>query len=418
MKKILILAMAAVMMFGTSSCNKASKMRYVVELSTLDIVKELAAERADETFNRAVETVNTQKSQGDTTAALTLFYNAITGIDPNVNLSVYFAGRLQGVDNGNVSNEVVIKSLQHQIDEACSKTVEILKNRFKDKKVKKVERIGNTDRIVVEFSKYYDDQLDYLLQTRGELEFWATYSIKDEYTQDEYNRIYDMLIKTDSLCASKIYGNSKDTGSDAHPLLSLAVSARGLHPDPKVREYIDYNTRAPEIMFVRKTDTARVNSYIREGISANIIDPKEVKFLWSYRPHRHDSDVFILYAIKVEDYNKKTGLPKAKLEGNFVTDASQDFDQGGNQISMTMNSDAASICKDVTRDNVNKCIAIVIDDEVYVAPNVNDEISGGRSSISGDFTPEEAENISTILRCGPLPASLKIIEKVDLRKEK
>ncbi|MBP5516604.1 MAG: protein translocase subunit SecDF [Bacteroidales bacterium] len=388
-------------------------MNVMLEVSTVDVVKALAGNRADDTFNKAIDQA-LKDQESSNTDFVSLFYEAIKKINKDVRLSKYFGGKLNGITVNENDNDKVIAELKNKTSEAYEKTYDVITRRIDKFGVAQpnIQKLSATERILVELPGVKDPKrVRKLLRGTAKLEFWATYSIKDDQTQAEYNRMYNTLVQTDELCASKKRGNSNDTISNAHPLLSLAVSVRGPHPDPKVKDSIDYTPRAPEIMFVRETDTAKVNSYIREGISGNIINRKEVKFLWSYKPHKHDSKVYILYAIKVEDYDNETGEPKAKLEGDVVTDARQDFDQNGNEISMTMNSDGARIWKNVTHDNINKCVAIVLDDEVYSAPNVNDEIAGGRSSITGDFTLEEAKDLANVLKSGSLPAPARIVQE-------
>ena len=185
-----------------------------------------------------------------------------------------------------------------------------------------------------------------------------------------------------------------------HPLMSLFAQWQGYQPYP------------PVVFRATEADTATVNRMIAEGIRAGKINAREVKYLWSVKPIEENSNIFELYAIKIEDYDRNTNLPKAKLDGSVITDARQDFSNTeGNEISMSMNSEGAHAWKNITHDNVGKCVAIVLDDQVYSAPRVNGEIAGGRSSITGSFTLDEAKDLANVLKSGKLPAPARIVQE-------
>ena len=146
---------------------------------------------------------------------------------------------------------------------------------------------------------------------------------------------------------------------------------------------------------------------IDAAMEKRIIDNRTVKFLWGAKPVQDGSDIYQLYAIRI---NTRDG--SALLDGSVITDARQDFtNAGGNEISMTMNSEGAREWKRITGENVGNCIAIVLDNLVYSAPVVNGEIAGGRSSITGAFTLEEAKDLANILKSGKLPAPAVIVQE-------
>ena len=150
-----------------------------------------------------------------------------------------------------------------------------------------------------------------------------------------------------------------------------------------------------------------INRMIDAAMEKRIIDNRTVKFLWGAKPVQDGSDIYQLYAIRI---NTRDG--SALLDGSVITDARQDFtNAGGNEISMTMNSEGAREWKRITGENVGNCIAIVLDNLVYSAPVVNGEIAGGRSSITGAFTLEEAKDLANILKSGKLPAPAVIVQE-------
>ena len=137
--------------------------------------------------------------------------------------------------------------------------------------------------------------------------------------------------------------------------------------------------------------------------------PKDLRLKWGVSPSEFDKkgQTFELYAIKSTERNGK-----APLEGDVVTDAKDEFDQYSKPaVSMTMNSDGARRWAQLTKQNIGRSIAIVLDNYVYSAPNVNSEITGGRSQITGHFTPEQAKDLANVLKSGKMPAPAHIVQE-------
>ncbi len=169
--------------------------------------------------------------------------------------------------------------------------------------------------------------------------------------------------------------------------------------------------KGPVVGYAQGKDTTKVRSYLnKDKVKAQL--PQNVKFLWSAKPISEDRNVYALYAIKTKPGNKE----EAHLEGDVIVDANQDFDRSGQpNVSMTMNTKGARQWKRLTaeasRQDPKQAIAIVLDNRVYSAPVVQSEIAGGRSSITGNFTIEEAKDLANILKAGKLPAPANIIEE-------
>ena len=163
----------------------------------------------------------------------------------------------------------------------------------------------------------------------------------------------------------------------------------------------------PVVGYAHAKSREAISRMINVAFEKRVIDSRTVKFLWSAKPVQDGSDIYQLFAIRI---NTRDGA--ALLDGSVITDARQDFSNaGGNEISMTMNSEGARDWKRITGENVGKCVAIVLDDLVYSAPVVNGEIAGGRSSITGGFTLEEAKDLANILKSGKLPAPAVIVQE-------
>ena len=416
-------------------------MNVMLEVSTVDVVKALANYTKDETFNKAIEQALEEQKKSVNEDFVSLFYKAITSIDPNVRLSKYFSGHLSGITMNETDNTVVLNKLKEETSSAYDRTYEILRKRIDKFGVSQpsIQRLQASERILVELPGVKDPQrVRKLLKGTAQLEFWATYSVDDKKPQTltDYNRVLGYLTATDEYLAKRGHveedsatasvadtaavaentdsakagataSNDKNVNaaSEAHPLTSLNK--------PLQAENGQMIPAYPPVVFrAAEADTAAVNRMIAEGINAGKINAREVKYLWSVKPSKGTANIFELYAIKIEDYDRNTNLPKAKLEGDVITDARQDFSSNNeNGVSMTMNSEGARAWKNITHDNVGKCVAIVLDDQVYSAPRVNGEIPGGRSEISGDFTLEESKDLANVLKSGKLPAPAKIVQE-------
>jgi len=408
-------------------------MNVMLEVSTVDVVRALANYTNDETFNKAIDMALEQQKKSVNEDFVSLFYDAIISIKPDVRLAGYFSSQLAG-SNLNDDNDKILSMLKNETSSAYDRTYEILRRRIDKFGVAQpsIQRLQASERILVELPGVKDPQrVRKLLKGTAQLEFWATYSgdPNDSRLMSEYNRVFGYLTATDEYLATRGQASVADTTADSlalavadtlapvadqmntadqqseqykkdHPLMSLFVQRQGYQPYP------------PVVFYANEADTATVNRMIAEGVRAGKVNAREVKYLWSVKPVEENSNIFELYAIKIEDYDRNTNMPKAKLDGSVITDARQDFSNtDGNEISMSMNSEGAHAWKNITHDNVGKCVAIVLDDQVYSAPRVNGEIAGGRSSITGNFTLEEAKDLANVLKSGKLPAPARIVQE-------
>ncbi len=414
-------------------------MNVMLEVSTVDVVKALANYTKDETFNKAIEKALEDQKKVVNEDFVSLFYKAITSIDPNVRLSKYFSGRLSGITMNETDNAVVLAKLKEETSSAYDRTYEILRKRIDKFGVAQpsIQRLQASERILVELPGVKDPQrVRKLLKGTAQLEFWATYSVDDKKPQTltDYNRVLGYLTATDEYLAKRGHltedtaataGDNEAIAENTDSLASVDTNAVAKNNDnaedhpltslnrPIQAENGQMIPAYPPVVFrAAEADTAAVNRMIAEGVAAGKINAREVKYLWSVKPSKGTANIFELYAIKIEDYDRNTNLPKAKLEGDVITDARQDFsNNNGNEISMKMNSEGARAWKNITHDNIGKCVAIVLDDQVYSAPRVNGEIPGGSSEITGDFTLEEAKDLANVLKSGKLPAPAKIVQE-------
>ena len=412
-------------------------MNVMLEVSTVDVVKALANYTNDEVFNQAIEKALEMQKHSVNENFVNLFYDAIMEIKPDVRLAGYFSSQLTGTSL-NDDNATILAKLKEETGSAYERTYEILRKRIDKFGVAQptIQRLQASERILVELPGVKDPQrVRKLLKGTAQLEFWATYSgdMSDTRLLNEYNRVAGYLNATDEYLASR--GNLEQVVAEEADTMTAvadttaAVAEETTTPETEVdpqseqykkehplmslfAQYQGYPVYPPVVFRATEADTAKVSRMIAEGVRAGKVNAREVKYLWSVKPIAEGSNVFELYAIKIEDYDRNTNLPKAKLDGSVITDARQDFSNtDGNEISMTMNSEGAHAWKNITHDNVGKCVAIVLDDQVYSAPRVNGEIAGGRSSITGSFTLDEAKDLANVLKSGKLPAPARIVQE-------
>ena len=411
-------------------------MNVILEVSVPDVIKALADNKPDEAFNKALSEAAKQAttSQDD---VITLFIKEYHKTAPGAKLSELFATQqLKDKVNQKSSDAEVEKVLREEVKAAVTNSYNVLRTR--------IDRFGvvqpniqsledKMGRIMVELPGIKEpERVRKLLQGSANLEFWETYNAKEvaPYLQAADSKLRAVLAHettandtvaavdstalaateatpdkaisaADSLAAALKGGEKKQQASSAdleqlkkeHPLLAiLSVNPNG----------------GPVVGYANYKDTATVNSYLAmKEIAAEL--PKDLRLKWGVSPFEYDpkGQTFELYAIKSTERNGK-----APLEGDVVTDAKDDYDQYGKpSVSMSMNSDGARRWALLTKQNINKSIAIVLDNYVYSAPNVSNEITGGNSQITGHFTPEQAKDLANVLKSGKMPAPAHIVQE-------
>jgi SecD/SecF fusion protein len=426
-------------------------MNVILEVSLADLVQSLSGYNKDTTFvkafNKAKEKLLT--SQKD---FITLFGEAIKEVDPNARLAAFFSTmELKDKVKYNSTNEEVLKVIRDESTAAIDNSFKILRTRI-DKfgvvqpNIQKMETAG---RLLVELPGVKDPKrVRKLLQGTANLEFWETYENSDVIKSlwDANTRIAEIenskstakdtlknaiaskdakqlkkgdekvkQAKSDTAKSGEVAllkqmkGDTtakKDTSisqlesEKAYPLLSILRLNQGRNGEPLAGATVGY---------AHYKDTGKVNTYLNMKQVKSYF-PRDLRFLWAVKPYKYDKSgsLFELYAIKL------TGRDgRAPLTGDVVVNARQDFNQNRSEaeVSMAMNSEGTKVWARMTRENVGKFIAIVLDNYVYSAPRVNSEITGGNSQITGDFTVEEAKDLANVLESGRLPAPARIISE-------
>jgi len=419
-------------------------MNVMLEVSVVDIVKALSNNSQDETFVKAIRLAR-EKQKNSQSDFVTLFAESFKEIDANAQLAAIFnTVELKDRISYNSSNDEVIKVIREEVKNGYERTLNILRSRIDRFGVAQpnVQPIAATGRVMVELPGIKEpERVRKLLQGSAELEFWETYKFNEisQYFGDANAKLAKILNQNDAIEkiedkklndkavskkeTSKEVAEKEDEASDLVKQIeesdttateedaSFAQYAKTnplyayLHPSfyqDQSGQY--YPAQRAAVGYAKIQDTAYVNSMLKK---VKNVFPRDLKLAWMVKPNPEQPDVLELLALKIT-----TRDGEAALGGNVVTDARQDFDANGKaEISMSMNSEGARIWKHMTANNINRQIAIVLDGYVYSAPNVNNEIPNGRSSISGNFTLTEAKDLANILEAGKLPAPARIVQE-------
>lgn len=389
-----------------------------LEVSVRDILMGLSNNSKNPVFNKALVDATTAQKNSDKNY-VDLFYeafeNASKGTVKLSDPSIFGNKSLKDKINFKLTDEEVKPILKEEVKGSIGTAFEVLRNRIDRFGVTSpnIQRIGESGRVLIELPGAKDiDRVKKLLQSTAELQFWEAYDntqtanffIEANAKLAEILKIEENIQQEDSTIAKEseidaLLGEVKDSidTKAANPLFSVMY--------PSIPQ--NQNQRSSAVGTASIKDTAMVNKYLamKEVRALLPADMTYTKFLWDAKPIQN-TEVINLYAIKS---NREDVAP---IEGDVVSDASQVFDQLGihPEVSMTMNSQGTKQWAKLTTENVNKFVAVVLDDFVYSAPNVNEPITGGRTSISGNFTIEEAQDLANALKSGKLPASAKIIE--------
>ena len=398
-------------------------MNVVLEISVPDVVDFLADHKQDAAYQKALETAK-QEEMHSPKDFISLFVDAFHKDAPGHKLAEIFATQqLKGKVSTQSTDEEVEKALREEVASAIDNSYNVVTNRIDQygvvqPNIQKLE--GQEGRLMVEMPGIREpERMRKLLQGSANLEFWETYNNQEitPYLTQLDQRLANGETKVDTAATDStkkvqakaaatpkfaLNKNNAVKGEDAqmaalkkmHPLLSMLQTIPG--------------DALSLVGYASVRDTANINKLIYGQLAKQIL-PSDLKLLWSAKPEDglNKKNVYGLYALKIT-----TSDGRAPLEGDVVTDAKDDFNQHGRpQVSMTMNSEGAREWAALTKANVGKAIAIVLDGVVYSAPRVDGEIAGGQSSISGNFTIEDTKDLANTLKSGRMPAPAKIVQE-------
>ncbi|MBO7112274.1 MAG: protein translocase subunit SecDF, partial [Bacteroidaceae bacterium] len=404
-------------------------MNVILEVSIPDVVKALAANSQDPVFNETLAAAKKRSisSQENFIDIFAQEYARIAGADAK--LSTFFAtSNLKEKINSQTPNDEIIVVLKEEVNAAVSNSFNVLRtriDRFGVAQPNIQELAGKQGRIMVELPGIKEpERVRKLLQGSANLEFWETY-----YTSE----IQDVLNRIDSRLALKYADENPEEAKDdaaqetaqtaendlagqllagENPESDQATAAQRealLKSNPLFARLMPYPYQGSGEWvagIAHYSDTAEINRMLASP-EARAILPRDIVFLWGVKPFQGTEQYFELYNIKNDN---KNGQPD--LTGDVVTEAKADFDQYGRPcVSMAMNTEGARKWAALTRQNVNRGIAIVLDGYVYSAPNVNGEIPNGRSEITGNFTVEDTQDLANVLKSGKMPAPARIVQE-------
>ncbi len=418
-------------------------MNVTMEISLTDLIKSLAGNNDDASFNQAMVNAKTRQLTS-TTDYITLFVEEYDKLVPNGKLAAIFATKEnQGRINFNTTNEDVVKVIRLEADRAIERSFNILRTRIDKFGVTQpnIQLQEGSNRVLIELPGVTEqDRVRKLLQGTAKLEFWETFENAEIFPAlENANKVIAAKLKTTKDTVKTVATDSTAiaTTADAKPSLLNKLkgdTTKSKTDTSKSRELLarenplfavlapatftnEQNQQALRpgavVGYVLEKDTATVNSYLNMEEVRNSL-PSNVKFLWAVKPI-DKTTTFELFAVKVTSRDNQP-----VLGGDAIASAREDFDQRGNpEVQMTMNAEGAKIWKRVTAaaagnptdKNDNRCVAIVLDNYVYTAPVVQNEIAGGVSSISGNFTVAETKDLANVLQAGKLPAPAKIVEE-------
>lgn len=412
-------------------------MNVILEVSVPDVVAVLADHKTDPAFVKSMEEAKKEEetSQSDFISLFVKYYKQNA---PGHRLAEIFATQqMKGKVSTQSSDAEVERALRAEVQSAVDNSFNVVRNRI-DKfgvvqpNIQKLE--GQAGRIMVEMPGIREpERVRKLLQGSANLEFWETYNSQEIVPAlSQLNQRYAAMLsgKKEVKDSTNTDSIATDTASVEKANLAAALGANKNKKDGKIgknakdkanqvdqlkKENPLFSVFQPSqgqslsvVGYALSRDTAEVNKVIYSEIAKQVL-PSDVRLLWSAKPADFDTkgQVYELHAIKVTEPSGR-----APLEGNVITSSKDGFDQQGHPcVSMQMNSDGARRWAQLTKQNIGKAIAIVLDDAVYSAPRVNGEISGGDSQITGNFSIEDTKDLANTLNSGKMPAPTRIVQE-------
>ena len=408
-------------------------MNVILEISVPDVIENLADHKTDAGFTNAMKEARAQEEAngGD---FVSLFINAYHKSAPGHKLAEVFATQqLQGKVSPQSSDAEVEKAIRASVQDAIDNSFNVVRTRI-DKfgvvqpNIQKLE--GQQGRIMVEMPGISQpERMRKMLQGSANLEFWETYNSEEiaPYLQQLDTRLangdHEVEAKDSVAADSAKKEVAKAEPAKAAPKLNLKKgdeakskinaeeqSAAAIKAHPLLaRLQLVPGQGLSTVGYASVRDTAAINKLIHSALAKQVL-PSDLKLLWSAKPadHLNVKNIYELHALKVT-----TSTGRAPLEGDVITDAKDEFEPttGAPCVSMKMNTEGARRWAQMTKANVGKAIAIVLDGVVYSAPRVNGEIDGGSSQITGNFTIEDTKDLANTLKSGRMPAPARIVQE-------
>ncbi len=406
-------------------------MNVTMEVSVPDILRALSGYNTTENFNRAMELAQ-QKQRTSGADFVTLFIESYKEIDPEAQLaSVFSTFELKDKVTLTSTNAEVENVIREEVDGAINNSFNVLRTRIDRFGVVQpnIQKLSQRGRILIELPGIKEpERVRKLLQGSANLEFWETYEFSDilpqlaqinaEYAKanaGEEEEVSKAEAAKEEVKTDDVASLVENLGNDSLAQLEAeqAAAAEKYKKENPLFAILNPSInnagqafRGPVVGTVHYTDTARVDAMLNSNIAKQVL-PRDLRLKWTVKAIDEAGSYYQLVALKAQ----RDG--RASLEGDVITDARADFSQlsAYANVSMSMNAEGAKAWQRITRDNIGKSIAIVLDGYVYSFPTVQNEIAGGNSQITGNFTVEEAKDLANTLKSGKMPAPARIIQE-------
>ena len=405
-------------------------MNVTMEVSVPDILDALSGHNETPNYKEALARAR-QKQKSSGADFVTLFIESYKEVDPNGQLaSIFSTFELKDKVTLTSTNEEVEKVIREEVDGAIQNSFNVLRTRIDRFGVVQpnIQKLAQPGRILIELPGIKEpERVRKLLQGSANLEFWETYEAAELLPMlAQINREFAASAPQEEAAEEvKAEEAPKAESEDLADLVdNLSTDSAAIEADQaaQIAEYKKNNPlfailnpsvnqagqayRGPVIGTVHYVDTAKVNAMLNSQIAKAVL-PRDARFYWTVKAIDEANSYFQLVALKAQ----RDG--RASLEGDVITDARADFSQFSAyaNVSMSMNAEGAKTWQRLTKDNIGKSVAIVLDGYVYSFPTVQNEIAGGNSQITGNFTVEEAKDLANTLKSGKMPAPARIIEE-------
>ena len=390
-------------------------MNVMLQVQFEDLIKAMAGENATPEFHKALNLAK-ERSVNSRADFISLFGDAWKEVNNGQRLAQVFGTyEMRERITPESSDEQVLDVIRKDAESAISNSFNVLRNRIDRFGVTQpsIQKIGNTGRILVELPGVKEpERVRKLLQGTASLEFWTTYYNSEiaPFLNEANARLAETMQENNS--SEKEIGNVPTDSLKSGNSDSLkTVNSEKKNPLFALLQPSQARDNAC-IGYAQSSDTAKINAMLKAPMIKDLFPP-EFRPMWSVKPSElfKDGNIFELIAIKASSRDGK-----APLDGDAVTDARVSYDgtgrnQGSPLVSMTMNAEGANVWARLTKNNIKRQVAIVLDGLVYSYPTVQSEITGGSSQITGNFSVEEATDLTNVLKSGKLPAPAKIIQE-------
>ena len=411
-------------------------MNVILEVSVPDVVDVLADHKSDATYKKAMELAKKEEetSQNDFISLFVKYWKQEANGRPLA--AIFATQQMKGKVSTQSTDSEVESAIRAEVQSAVDNSFNVVRNRI-DKfgvvqpNIQKLE--GQSGRIMVEMPGIKEpERVRKLLQGSANLEFWETYNsqeitpllaqlnqryaaqggevVEDSAVVEPAAETAEAAADTTKADASDLAAKLAKKDTKAQDQSKANEAAKKMNPLFSIFQPTQGNTLAV-VGYANARDTAEINKIIYSDLASRIF-PAELKLRWGAQPEdfggqNTKGDIFELYALKITEPSGR-----APLEGDVITNAKDDFDQMGHpSVSMQMNSDGARRWSQITKQNIGKAVAIVLDDAVYSAPRILTQIDGGNSQITGNFTIEATKDLANTLNSGKMPAPTRIVQE-------